>query len=261
MNGFRLYFRYIRLHFRANLQYKGWPIQICMTVFNVFTDPIEVFLLFARFGALGEWTGERVMLMYGIAVAAYGLSETFVRGLDYFPQLVRGGEFDRVLLRPRAALLQAVVMRFHIHRLSRVVGGLAMICLSLSGMNVRPSFADIVMLALALAGGLVVYAGVFLFSAAISFYTVQPLDFTYIFTNGSYQVAKVAPDMLPKWLKTLFFYIVPMLPFWYLPAAAVCGWGVDYALGFLALPAACAFFLPAYAAWNFGLRHYKSTGS
>lgn len=261
MNGLRLYTRYVRMHFRANLQYKGWPVQLFMVMFHVATDPIEVLFMFARFGALGEWTSARIMLMYALAVTSFGLAELFARGLDYFPLLVRNGEFDRILLRPRATLLQAMALRFHMHRISRVVGGLVMIALSLSALNKRLSVSDAIMLLAALAGGFLTYAGVFLIASAVSFYTIQSMDLIYIFTNGSYQVAKVAPKMLPEWLRALFTYIVPMLPFCYLPAAAVCGWGENYMLGFLALPAGAAFFALACLAWTRGMRHYKSAGS
>ena len=131
MNGVRLYFRYIRLHFLSQLQYTLWPMALLTTALFVATDPLDALLMFDRFGAIGEWTASRILLMYGMALFAFGLAELFARGLDFFPQLVRGGEFDRMLLRPRSLLLQSMATRFHLNRLARVVGGLALLIVSL----------------------------------------------------------------------------------------------------------------------------------
>lgn len=260
MNGFRLYWRYVRANFLANLQYKGWPFQILMVLAHVATDPVGVFLLFHRFGNVGEWTLERIMLIYAIAVTSFGLAETFSRGFDYFPWHIRTGEFDRILLRPRSTFVQIMGARFHIHRLARVFGGLFMITWSLARLEVNFTLLNLSQLVLALAGGYLVYTGVFIFSSAISFWTINALDWIYVFTNTSYQVAKTPMQYLPRWLKYSFTFLMPMLAFAYYPAAAVGGWG-EAALGWIAFPAGMLFFVGSGLMWRVGVKYYASTGS
>lgn len=261
MSALRLYWRMIRLNFLANLQYKGWPMQMFMVMFHVVTDPIAVLLLFHRFGSVGDWTAPRVMLVYGLAVTSFGLAELFSRGFDYFPWQIRTGEFDRILLRPRSTFIQILGARFHIHRLSRVAGGLFMITWAITQLGIELHFLSLAQLALALAGGFLTYTGVFIFSSAVSFWTINALDWIYIFTNTSYQVAKSPPQLLPRWLRDSFTYIMPMLAFCYYPAAAVGNWGVNPALGWIALPAGAGFFGLSLLLWRVGVRHYSSTGS
>ncbi|MTI94993.1 MAG: hypothetical protein FH749_05815 [Firmicutes bacterium] len=190
MTGFNLYLRFIRLNFLANLQYKGWPLQMAMVLSTVISDPIAVFLLFARFGNIGA--------------------------------------------------------RFHVHRLSRVVGGLFMIGWALARLEIVLRAPTTILLVFALVGGYAIYTGVFIISAAISFWTINALDWIYIFTNISYQITKCPPQLLPAWLKNTFLYIMPMLAFAYWPAAAIGGWdGVSPALGWLALPVGLAFLATA----------------
>ena len=261
MNAIRLYFRYVRIHFLGTLQYKGWPLHFLNVVFFVVTDPLSALLLLARFGSVGDWTGSRLLMGYALALLCFGLSELFSRGFDYFPGLIRKGEFDRILLRPRSTFLQAMTLRFQLHRLARVIGGgtLLGICLSLEGVRLSP--ADVLMLLQAIAAGFLTYTGVFLFICTVSFFTIQPLDWMYVFTNGSYQVTKVPYPYLPAWLRRMFTLIMPMFLFCYYPLAAICGWGEPYWMGFLALPAGAAFFLASKLFWNLGVRHYGSTGS
>lgn len=262
MNEFVLYTRYLRVNFLAGLQYKGWPMQMLLVLFYVVTDPLAVLLLFSRFGSIGEWSVERVMLVYGIALTSFGLAELFSRGYDAFPWQIRTGAFDRILLRPRSTVVQVLGLRFHLHRLSRVAGGLCIIWWSLVRQSVTLDFVGLIQLLFALAGGYLVYTGVFVFSSAMAFWTIEALNWIYIFTNGSYQVTKCPPHLLPAWLRNMFTFFMPMLVFSYYPAASICGWRVSSGLlGWLALPAGGAFLAFALVLWRVGTRYYASTGS
>lgn len=54
---------------------------------------------------------------------------------------------------------------------------------------------------------------------------------------------------------------MPMLVISYYPDSAVCDWGDGYFKGLLAFPAGVVFLLFSLVIRNFGVRHYKSTGS
>lgn len=262
MNNLRLYFSYIRLQFQAGLQYKGWPIMVLQVMVVVVTDPIGLIFLFSRFGSIGEWSAPKIVLIYAMAVTSFGLAETFCRGFDYFPwRMIRSGDFDRILLRPRALFVQIAGAYFHIHRLSRVVCGIGAIVWCLWKLGMQPTVPHMLTIILALAGGFLAYTGVFLLTSGIAFFTIQGLDWIYIFTNASYQVTRCPIDYMPRVLKNLFTFFMPMLVISYYPASAVCGWGESDLKGYLALPAGAAFLLLALCVWRFGVRHYKSTGS
>jgi ABC-2 type transport system permease protein len=261
MSELALYTRYLRINFLSGLQYKGWVMQIVNVLFTVITDPIDVLLLFARFGPIGAWGVERVMLVYGISLTSFGLAELFSRGYDAFPWQIRTGAFDRILLRPRSTMVQILGMRFHIHRLSRVVGGLCLVFWALMRQGISLGVVNLTQLALALVGGYLVYTGVFIFSSAIAFWTINALNWVFIFTNGSYQVSKCPPELLPAWLRNTFTFFMPMLVISYYPAAAISGWGVHPLLGWLALPTGMLFVGASLALWKVGVRRYGSTGS
>lgn len=261
MSDLRLYFRYLRMNFLAGLQYKGWPMMLVSVAITCCSDPVAVLLLFARFGSIGEWSVDRVMLVYGVALTGFGLAELFSRGFDYFPDQIRTGAFDRILLRPRGTCVQVLGMEFHLHRLSRVVAGLLLVGWSLLRQGVTWGPLQWLQFCLALLAGYLVYTGVFVLSSAIAFWTVNALDWIFIFTNGSYQVAKCPPRLLPGWLRNAFIFVVPMLAFSYYPMSALCGWGAAPIWGWLALPVGLAFLSATLLGWRVGVRHYSSTGS
>jgi ABC-2 type transport system permease protein len=228
----------------------------------VITDPIGLIFLFSRFGSIGVWSVERIILIYAMAVTSFGLAETFCRGFDYFPwRMIRSGDFDRVLLRPRSLFVQIAGSYFHIHRLSRVFGGICAIIWCLWKQGVQPVPLNVLTIVLALMGGFLAYTGVFIMTSGIAFFTIQGLDWIYIFTNASYQVTRCPIDYMPKVLRYMFTFFMPMLVISYYPASAVCGWGESYLKGLLALPAGAAFLFFSMFVWKFGVRHYKSTGS
>ena len=260
-SAFGLWTRYIRILALSQLQYKGWILGLLPNLVYTVTDPLDALLMFDRFGSLGEWTVSRILLVYGLALLSFGLAELLFRGIDYFPNLVRQGDFDRLLLRPRSLLMQVAAMRFHLSRVNRVVTGALLAILCLRAQGAQATAANVVMLVQAVLGGTLTYAGVMLIAAAASFFTIGKSELINLFTNGSYQVAKAPPQMLPKWLGRLFTFAMPMFLFTYYPASAVCGWGGSAALGWLALPVCALFFGAAAAFWRFGVRRYKSTGS
>lgn len=262
LNGFQLYWRYIRLHLKAGLQYKGWFLMVLQTMIVVVTDPISTIFLFSRFGGIGVWSMERILLMYAMAVTSFGLAETFCRGFDYFPwKMVGTGDFDRVLLRPRSAFVQVAASVFHIHRLSRIIGGLAAIAWCVSRLGLTLGLEGLGLLVYALIGGCLLYVGVFVGTSGIAFFSVKGLDWIYIFTNAGYQVTRCPVEYMPRALRTVFTFLVPILVISYYPASVICGWGEPLWKGLLALPGGLALLGCALMLWRFGMRHYRSTGS
>lgn len=261
MSGFRLYGRYLRIHFRSGLQYKGWPFLILQTLLVSVTDLIGTIFLFSRFGSIGEWSAERILLVYAITITSFGLAETFCRGFDYFPwKMVRTGDFDRLLLRPRPLALQASISFFHLHRLARVFAGMSVILWSLLRQGIPMTPSRILLLAGALAGGFLTYTGVFVLTSGLAFFTVKGLDWIYIFTNAGGEVTRCPVEHLPRILYAVFTFLIPILVISYYPCSALCGWGEPLWKGLLALPAGAAFLGISLLVWRFGVRHYKSSG-
>jgi len=262
MKEIKLYFKFLHMHLLSGLEYKGWWMMVLQVLLTCILDPLGTVLMFMRFGSIGLWTMERILLIYALAVTSFGLAESFFRGFDYFPsKMIRTGDFDRLLLRPKSLFMQTASSFFHIHRLSRPAAGIAVIIWCLCRQGISPTPLNMLILVTALLGGLATYAGVFVMTSGIAFFTVKALDWIYIFTNASYQVTRIPNDYMPRVLKYTFTFFMPMLVVSYYPASVICGRGESLWTGFLALPAGMAFLGVAVLVWRIGVRHYKSTGS
>ncbi|MCL2056976.1 MAG: ABC-2 family transporter protein [Oscillospiraceae bacterium] len=262
MGELKMYFKLVKMNLLSSLEYKGWWLMILQVVTVVVTDPLGTVFMFSRFGSIGPWTMERILLIYSISVSSYGFAESFCRGMDYFPwHILRTGGFDRLMLRPKSLFTQVAASYFHIHRLSRPLTGLGIIiwCLSRQGIQATPH--NTVMLITALLGGTLLYIGIITATGGFAFFTIKTMEWFNILTFAGFQVTRIPMEYMPPALKNAFTFFFPMLVISYYPASAICGWGDSAWLGWLALPAGAAFFGFSLLIWRFGVRRYKSTGS
>src|SRR6185295_14694023 len=120
-----LYTRYATASIKGQMQY---PASFVMLTIGQFLSTIVEFIgiaaLFGRFHNLGDWTLAQVALFYGTVNISFALADMISRGFDVFgPMFVKTGEFDRLLLRPRATALQLLGYELRLTRLGRFLQG------------------------------------------------------------------------------------------------------------------------------------------
>ena len=62
--------------------------------------------MFQRFSSVKGFTYSQVVLCYGIMLLEFSIAEVYTRGFDVFPDMVRKGDFERVLVCPQSEILQ-----------------------------------------------------------------------------------------------------------------------------------------------------------
>ncbi|HEY6038367.1 MAG TPA: ABC-2 family transporter protein, partial [Kofleriaceae bacterium] len=123
-----LYGRYAAISLRAQLVYRATFVM--KTIGHLLVTGIEFFgiwALFSRFGTLGGWSLREVALIYGCADIAFAITNAFGRGFDKFGTILKAGDFDRMLLRPRSPELQLLGYELQLMRIGRLAQGLAVL--------------------------------------------------------------------------------------------------------------------------------------
>lgn len=257
----RLFFKFFKIHFLTKLEYKGWWLAFFPQFIMCFIELLPTLLMFYRMGSIGEWSMERVLLIYSLAISSFGIAESFCNGFASFPwEMLRSGNFDRLLLRPKSLILQVAGSVTAVHKLTRAIAGIGIAIWALNKLQVSFSFFNLIILVLAIVGGVFMYSGIFIMSSGIAFFTIKALDWINMFTYASYQITRIPVPYMPFWLKGFFTFIAPLLAVSYYPAAAVCGWEAQW-MGLIAFPAGVLFFTVSIGIWRIGVRHYRSTGS
>src|SRR4051812_20054077 len=103
MNAIALYFRYIGLSLRGQMQYRG--AFVMQSVGHLLVTAIEflgIWAMFHRFGNLRGWSLPEVAMLYGMISMIFAMADALAKGFDMFGDIVKAGDFDRLLVRPRS---------------------------------------------------------------------------------------------------------------------------------------------------------------
>jgi len=128
LDALRLYRHYVKVSIRTQLSYRASVVISTLGALLItVTELFAVIALFDRFGQLRGWTLPEVALFYGMISVTWALSDAFSRGFDAFARMVKSGDFDRILLRPRSTVLQLLGMELTLRRAGRLIQGLAVL--------------------------------------------------------------------------------------------------------------------------------------
>ncbi len=262
-DSWKLYLHYLGISIRAQMQYRASFVM--MTIGFFFTTVIEflgIWAMFARFGSLQGWSLAEIALFYSVINMAFALTEMFARGLDTFPNLVKSGDFDRLLLRPRSTLLQVLGSEVSLMRLGRILQALPIMLWGAHTVGVVWSPGKALLLIGATAGGTCLFVGLFLLQASMSFWTIESLEIANILTHGGTQTAQYPLDIYRPWFRIFFTFVVPLACANILPLNVILQRpGATPLLGALSPCLGLLFLGVAMLAWGQGVRRYCSTGS
>jgi viologen exporter family transport system permease protein len=267
VGAIRLYFRYVAASIRSQMQF---PASLAMLALAQFGGTLiefgGIWALFNRFGKIKGWTLGEVALFYGIVSVTFALADTISRGFDVFgPEFVKTGNFDRLLLRPRAAALQLLGHEFRLTRIGRLLQGLLVLAIAANLAEIEWTLPAAILLLAAITGGIALFVGILVLQATLAFWTVESLEMANILTYGGVEAAQYPLDIYSRWLRDFLIFVVPIGCVTYFPAVRLLrhpeplgapAWLLDSSpiFGFL-------FLAVSLVVWRQGVRHYTSTGS
>jgi ABC-2 type transport system permease protein len=267
MSTIRLYFRFISIRLRAQLQYPlPFVLDVCGTAFATSIYFITLAAVFARFNGIGGWGLGEVAFLYGLAETAFATMDMLFTTYDpdAFSPLVQRGLFDQMLLRPVSLPLQIFGADFALRRLGRIAQGLAVFGLSLYLTHALWTPFKWFYLAVVFASTVAFFGGIFVIGATTCFWTVERLEAINIFTYGGTEMISYPMHIYTDWIRRFFTVIVPAALLTYYPALYFLDKPIPPGqlwLSFLSPVAGFGVLAAAFVFWNFGVTKYTSTGS
>ena len=265
-----LYKRLIGAQVRSQMQYRtSFVLEAIAQFVGNILDFVVVIIFFSRMPTLGGWSLPEIGLLYGLSSVAFGVADMIIAGFDYAyfgPNMVRLGEFDRVLIRPASAFLQVLTSQFTLKRLGRIGQGVIVLVWALIALEQTWSPLQVGYMIVTIIGGVFFFSGLFIFGSGISFWTIDSLEVMNMATYGGQFLTQYPMSIYGDFVRSLFTFIIPAAFINYYPTL----WLLDKPdpfggpLGLLALlaPFIClAMFGAGVAMWRRGTRHYTSTGS
>ena len=263
-----LYRRLLAVQLRSQLQYRtSFVLDVLSSALISIVEFAATMLVLQRFGNnIGGWTLVELALLYGMVDVAYALTDLFFGGFDpdYFAPMVQRGTLDQLLLRPSNITLQILGSEFRLRRFGRIAQGGIILVVALALVDVHWTPAKIAYLPIVLLGQVAFFGSLFVIGSTTTFWTVQRVEIINVFTSGG-RVAMYYPmHIYTRWVRRIFT-IVPVIFLNYYPALYLLDKSdplnmpaiaplLAPVVGFGALATALGF-------WQFGLRHYASTGT
>jgi len=267
MDSLRLLSRYLVASLRAQMQYPASAAML--TLGHLLATGIEflaAWALFNRFGEVRGWSLGEVAIFYGLVNVAFSLADLTTRGFDVLgTEVIRTGNFDRLLLRPRSIVLQLVGHEFRLSRLGRTAQGLAALAIGTQMIGLQWDGGAVAVAGWAVLGGAALFAGLFVLQATLAFWTVESLEVANVLTYGGVQAAQYPLDLYASWFRSFLIFVVPLGCVTYYPALAILDRPDPWSAPAWWLPLApvvgFAFLGLSFLAWRLGVARYTSTGS
>lgn len=260
-SAIKLYGHYIAIHVKSIMQYK---MSFLLTAIGQFLVSFNVFLgimfMFQRFSNVEGFTYSQVLLCFSIVLMEFSLAECFVRGFDQFSSMVKEGEFDRVLVRPRGTIIQVLGNKFELTRCGRMIQAVVMFVYGINVSNTDWNLGKIIAVVFMIIGGTAVFSGLFLIYAALCFFTLDGLEFMNVFTDGGREFGRYPIGIYGKRILQFCTFIIPYALVQYYPLLYILGRKQRIGWAFVPLMA-ILFLVPCYGLWRIGVRKYQSAGS
>ena len=260
------YLAIVRSRVAAQASYRAsFAIELGSQVLLVLVEFVEIYVVFHQVDTLGGFDYAEVAVMYGLAVASFGVADLAVGHVDRLPAYLRAGTFDSFLLRPLSALGQLVTSDFTLRRLGRVGTGVVVLAIALHAADIDWTLARAGLLVLTPVAGAVIFSAVFVATSTIGFWVVEGMEFANAFTYGGNYLSSFPFTIFGTAIRRFFTFVLPIGFVAYLPTLALLGrpepFGWPDWLSWSSLPVAAFAVWLSLVMWRTGLRRYVGTGS
>ncbi|ADD40239.1 ABC transporter permease [Stackebrandtia nassauensis] len=226
---------------------------------------LTVWVILARFDAIAGWSISDMALLYGMRLCSHGLWVVLLSPLSQLSRYIREGTFDRFLVRPVNPLVQLMTTRIWFAPVGDLIGGIVLLGVAVTLVNVEWTAWKVAFLIVALIGGALLEGGVQLGLSCTSFRFVKAdqLRFTtdQIFSMFGNYPAKIFGG-IGLWALTA---VIPVVFVAYLPASVLLGHaeatGLPSWLAYASPLAGLVVTVVGYRIWMYQLRNYTGTGT
>ncbi len=266
MKTIRFYLRSMAMLMKSRLQYPvSFLLQTLAQLVMEGSEFLAVLLIVDRFEHLRQWTPGNLYFFFGMMSVSFYLTEFLGRGVTgTFPSMVRTGQLDTLLLRPRGILTQVLCSDIDPRRITCIAVGIAALVLGSVQSPVRWTVWKALALLESVAFSVLLILGLFLIESVFCIYSVKSVELVNALTYGGRSACQYPVDIFPRPLRTLFLIVAPFALTLHVPAAWILDkplWNWPAWTAFVTPLSGLLVFLVMVLVFSRAMRHYRSTGS
>lgn len=257
----KLYFKYASVCTQSVMQYKlSFLLMIIARFLIAFCELIAIKFLFSSFAQIKGYTYGDILLCFSVIQMSFTFAELFGNGFKVFSGMVRGGDFDRMMVRPRSLLLQVIGSRFEVGRTGPLLTAIITLVLGIKYSQITWNIMKIWTMIAMIIGGMLLFIGLFILEASFCFFSIEDTSLMNVLTYGAKSHGKYPIDVYGKGILQFCTYVIPYTLIQYYPLQFLLGKTHNWHLAFYPLGIIIFWFI-CYFIWQFGVKHYKSCGS
>lgn len=256
-----MFFQYLAQYLKTRLQYRAdLFVEIFSDLLSQAVNFIFILVVFGHTSLLAGWNRDEIIFIYGFFLVPFAIFSSFFNIWDFNERYIVKGELDRILTRPIHSLFQIILERIELESLFGAVTGLGVMFYSGSRLGLEIMWYDPFIFLLFVIGGALVYGGVFVMLACISFWadartSIMPMMYN-IGNYGRYPV-----DIYNKAIRFILTWILPFAFVGVYPAAYFLGKREWFGYAFLTPVMGIVFFAISILLWNEGVKKYRGAGN
>lgn len=247
---------------KARMSYRAdFLVQVSSDILLQAVNLAFLAIVFTRVDALGGWSFEEVLFIYGFSLVPFALFNASFAALSSLGgRYVVGGELDRILTRPINALLQVQLELLRPQSLNGIILGIIVMAIASARMQLTWTPQDVLAMTSATIGAWLVYGGVFITVASLTFWTQDRGSGFFPIAYNTIQFGRYPLNIYPAIVQFLLTFVLPYAFIAFLPAAGVLRTNYTW-LGWLTLPVGMTVFALSLLVWKQGLARYEGAGS
>ena len=261
-----MYLLLLRAALRSQLQYRAsFALSAVGQLAITSIEYLGLVGLFTRFDHVATFSLAEVSIFYGVSSLSIALADTMVWPFDHFSELLRRGDFDRMLVRPRSTVLQLAGHTLDLRRIGRILQAALVLAYGISHAHGAWWWLSVPLVAAAVLSGAAVFFALWWLQATLCFWSTESLELMNILTYGGHETSRYPMSIYPRPLRRFFTFVVPLACTSYFPVVAALGRADP--LGTPLWAQCCmpllgfAFVGVAALGWSIGLRRHSSTGT
>jgi len=252
---------------RSWFQYKVDAVLRSLAVFlRESTGIVVIYLTLLKFDTLNGWNLHEMFFLFSLLFVTYGILILFFTGLRDFAHIIRAGEFDRFILRPRGLLFQLIFANADwFAAIGHGTLGITLFLVSAGKVGVVWNWQTVLYYLFAIVGGVLIQGAIFLFLATLNIYLFETGTLKELLYYNGRKFAGYPISIFPKAIQIGMIYVVPFAFVNYFPAQFLLRKADMNAFPevfmYLTPVVGLGVYLLAYLFWRFSIRFYKSSGN
>lgn len=267
VNTLHLMGMYTKTIMKSWFQYKVDAVLRSVAVFlRESTGIIVIYFTLLKFDNLNGWNLQEMLFLFSLLFLTYGILILFFTGLRDFGEMIRGGGFDRFLLRPRGVLFQIIFVNADWFAAIGHGGlGIVLFTISAGQVGIQWNAGTILYYIFAVAGGVLIQGAIFLLLATLNIYLIETGSLKELFYWNMRKFAGYPISIFNKVIQAGMIYVVPFAFVNYFPAQFLLNKPdmAQYPQIFMYITplVGLGMYGLAYVFWRISLKYYKSSGN